>query len=163
MENEAPKRKPLSPEKAHAKAESYCAYQERSQQEVRDKLYDWGLYSTQVEQLISTLIQDNFLNEERFALAFAQGKLRIKGWGRIKIKQALKFKRVPDKLIQKALKNLDYDEYEQKLIAVFQKKDRLLTEKDAFKRRYKLQQYLLGRGFESDLIYEVMKNKNLSR
>ncbi len=162
MENEAPKRKPLSPEKAHAKAESYCAYQERSQQEVRDKLYEWGLYSTQVEQLISILIQDNFLNEERFALAFAQGKLRIKGWGRIKIKQALKFKRVPEKLIQKALKNLDYDEYEQKLIAVFQKKDRLLTEKDSFKRRYKLQQYLLSRGFESDLISEVLKNKNLS-
>jgi regulatory protein len=70
---------------------------------------------------------------------------------------------VSDKLIQKALKHLDYDEYEQKLITVFQKKDRLLIEKDAFKRRYKLQQYLLGRGFESDLISEVLKNNNLSR
>lgn len=162
MENEAPKRKPLSPEKAHAKAQSYCAYQERSQQEVRDKLYDWGLHSAQVEQLISTLIQDNFLNEERFALAFAQGKLRIKGWGRIKIKQALKFKRVSDKLIQKALKSLDYDEYEQKLMDICAKKERLLTEKDAFKRRYKLQQFLLSRGFETDLIAEVLKNKNLA-
>ncbi|MFM6954405.1 MAG: regulatory protein RecX [Sphingobacteriaceae bacterium] len=163
MENEAPKRRPLSPEKAHAKAQAYCAYQERSQQEVRDKLYDWGLHSTQVEQLISTLIQDNFLNEERFALVFAQGKLRIKGWGRVKIKQALKFKRVPDKLIQKALKSLDYDEYEQKLLAVYNKKERLLSEKDAFKRRYKLQQYLISRGFETDLITEVLKNKNLAR
>lgn len=163
MENEAPKRKPLSPEKAHAKAQSYCAYQERSQQEVRDKLYDWGLHSAQVEQLISTLIQDNFLNEERFALAFAQGKLRIKGWGRIKIKQALKFKRVSDKLIQKALKSLDYDEYEQKLMDICAKKERLLTEKDALKRRYKLQQFLLSRGFETDLIAEVLKNKNLAQ
>lgn len=163
MENEVPKRSPLSPEKAHAKAQSYCAYQERSQQEVRDKLYDWGLHSAQVEQLISTLIQDNFLNEERFALAFAQGKLRIKGWGKLKIKQALKFKRVSDKLIQKALKSLDDEEYVQKLSAVFEKKDRLLNEKDAFKRRYKLQLYLSSRGFESDLIAEVLKNKNLAR
>ena len=145
------------------KMKNFCAYQERSQLEVRQKLYQSSFKGEDAEFVISELIKENFLNEERFALAFAQGKLRIKGWGRIKIKQALKFKRVPDKLIQKALKNLDYDEYEQKLIAVFQKKDRLLTEKDAFKRRYKLQQYLLGRGFESDLIYEVLKNKNLSR
>lgn len=163
MENEVPKRRPLSPQKAHAKAQLYCAYQERSQQEVRDKLYDWGLHSAQVEQLISTLIQDNFLNEERFALAFAQGKLRIKGWGKLKIKQALKFKRVSDKLIQKALKSLDDEEYEQKLSAVLEKKARLLHEKDAFKRRYKLQLYLSSRGFESDLIAEVLKNKNLGR
>ena len=156
-------KKRIGKEQARLSIRRFCAYQERAQQEVRDKLYEYGMSKDEVEEILSDLISENFLNEERFALAFAQGKLRIKGWGRIKIKQALKFKRVPDKLIQKALKNLDYDEYEQKLIAVFQKKDRLLTEKDAFKRRYKLQQYLLGRGFESDLIYEVLKNKNLSR
>ena len=155
-------KKRLGKEQARLSIRRFCAYQERAQQEVRDKLYEYGMSKNEVEEILSDLISENFLNEERFALAFAQGKLRIKGWGRIKIKQALKFKRVPDKLIQKALKNLDYDEYEQKLIAVFQKKDRLLTEKDAFKRRYKLQQYLLSRGFESDLISEVLKNKNLS-
>ncbi len=89
---------------ALAKAEHYCAYQERSQQEVRDKLYEWGLYSNVVERVITELIAGNFLNEERFANAYTRGKFNQKGWGKNKIKQGLKFKRVSDPLIKKALK-----------------------------------------------------------
>ena len=88
---------------ALAKAEHYCAYQDRAQQEVRDKLYEWGMVPASVENIIVKLIEGNFLNEERFAKAYARGKFNQKGWGRIKIKQGLKFKKVPDVLIKKAL------------------------------------------------------------
>jgi regulatory protein len=143
---------------ARAKAEHYCSYQERSQQEVRDKLYEWGLHSKSVENMVSELISNNFLNEERFSKAYATGKFRQKGWGRLKIKQGLKFKKVPDVLIKKALLNIDGDDYLKALENILSKKSALLAEKDPFKRRYKLQQYALGRGFEADLVAGAIKN-----
>lgn len=157
-----PKKKRITDEKtALIKAEQFCAYQERSQQEVREKLYDMGMYPTGVESVISQLITSNFLNEERFAKAYAQGKFRMNGWGRIKIKQGLKFKRVPDKLINKALQLLDGDEYLSVLQKIMEKKQRQIHETDTFKRRYKLQQYAMSRGFESDLINDVLKASEL--
>lgn len=146
---------------ALAKAEHYCAYQERSQQEVRDKLYEWGLYNTMVENVIVQLIQNNFLNEERFANAYVQGKFSQKGWGKNKIKQGLKFKRVSDVLIKKALNNINSDDYLRVLGGVLQKKAAILNEKDPYKRRYKLQQYALSRGYENDIISDVLKNSDL--
>jgi len=104
------------------KAESYCAYQERAQQEVRDKLYDWGLHHDEVEEVITELITTNFLNEERFANAYVSGKFNIKRWGKIKIKQGLKLKRIPDKMIIKALNTIDYDEYLRVILATAEKK-----------------------------------------
>jgi regulatory protein len=157
-----PKKKRITDEKtALTKAEHYCAYQERSQQEVRDKLYEMGMYPDGVERVISQLITGNFLNEERFARAYAQGKFQLKGWGRIKIKQGLKLKRVPDKLISKALLVIDADDYLRTLERVIQKKQSQLHEPDAFKRRYKLQQYAMSRGFENDLINDVLKASEL--
>ncbi|MDB5137830.1 MAG: regulatory protein RecX [Mucilaginibacter sp.] len=146
---------------ALTKAEHYCAYQERSQQEVRDKLYEWGLYPNVVENVIIQLIADNFLNEERFANAYVRGKFNQKGWGKNKIKQGLKFKRVSDVLIKKALQNINGDDYLQMLNKVLQKKESLLSEKDPYKRKYKLQQYGLSRGYENDLILDVLKNREL--
>lgn len=162
MDFEAPKRKTYTPQQARLKAESYCAYQERSQQEMREKLYQWGLHQSDVEQIISYLIENNFLNEERFALAYAQGKFRIKGWGKRKIKQALKLKRVPDKLLVKALNHIDPEEYVQKLGQILEKKAALLKEKDPFRRRLQLNQFAQQRGFETDLISDVLKDKGLS-
>lgn len=157
-----PKKKRITDERtALIKAEQFCAYQERSQQEVREKLYDMGMYPTGVESVISQLITSNFLNEERFAKAYAQGKFRMNGWGRIKIKQGLKFKRVPEKLINKALQLLDGDEYLSVLQKIMEKKQRQIHDTDTFKRRYKLQQYAMSRGFESDLINEVLKASEL--
>jgi len=144
------------------KAESYCAYQERAQQEVRDKLYDWGLRPNEVEEVITELITTNFLNEERFANAYVSGKFNIKKWGKIKIKQGLKLKRVPDKMIIKALNTIDYDDYLRTILAAAEKKSGVLTEKDAYKRKHKLITYLMGKGFESNLILEVLKDNNLS-
>jgi regulatory protein len=159
---DSPKKIKITDEKvALAKAEHFCAYQERAQQEVRDKLYDWGLWPDAVENIIVQLIGGNFLNEERFAKSYVQGKFKQKGWGRIKIKQGLKFKKIPDGLLKKALLTIDGDNYLEMLNKILVKKAALLTEKVPYKRRYKLQQYALSRGFEADLINDVLKNREL--
>lgn len=152
----------LDPKSALAKAESWCAYQERSQHEVRNKLYEYGLRPNEVEQLITELIVTNFLNEERFAMAYVSGKVNIKKWGKIKIKQGLKLKKVPDKLIQKALNYIDGDKYLENLKYIALKKSAVLPEKNALKKKYKLFSYLQSKGFESDLIFDVLKANNLS-
>jgi regulatory protein len=144
-----------------AKAESYCAYQERSQQEVGSKLYDWGLWPNEVEEVISDLIETNFLNEERFAKAYVSGKFNIKHWGKIKIKQGLKLKRITDKMIAIALNTIDYDDYLLTILNTAEKKLPTITEKDPYKKKYKLVTYLMGKGFENDLIVEVLKSNNL--
>ncbi|RZA00224.1 MAG: RecX family transcriptional regulator [Sphingobacteriaceae bacterium] len=160
MDDQKPRK--ITDEKvALTKAEHYCAYQERSQQEVRDKLYEWGLWTDAVENIISQLITGNFLNEERFAKAYTQGKFKQKAWGRIKIKQGLKLKKVPDVLIKKALLTIDGDDYLKALQKVLAKKAPLIKEKADYKRRYKLQQYAMSRGYEADLIADVLKNSDL--
>src|SRR5688500_741234 len=93
------------------KARNYCAYQERCQQEVRDKLYEWGLWPEAVENIIVELITDNFLNEERFATTFAGGKFRIKKWGRVKIKLELKKRKISEYCIKQAMKEIDEKDY----------------------------------------------------
>lgn len=162
MEETGKKQIKLDKKSALAKAEHYCAYQERAQQEIRDKLYEWGLWSADVEELISELIQTNFLNEERFTLAYVSGKFNIKHWGKIKIKQGLKLKRIPDKMIQRALNSIDHDEYLKTIQSLAEKKAALIKEKDAFKRQYKLVSYLMGKGFERDLIILVLKTSDLA-
>jgi regulatory protein len=152
----------LDKKTALVKAESWCAYQERAQQEVRDKLYEWNLKPNEVEEVITELIITNFLNEERFAMAYVSGKTNIKKWGKIKIKQGLKLKKVPEKLIQKALNSIDGDQYLANLLATAEKKSAVLNEKDPLKRKYKLVSYLQGKGFENDLIFLVLKANNLS-
>ncbi|MHA4895251.1 regulatory protein RecX [Pedobacter sp. PWIIR3] len=152
----------LDKRQALVKAEHYCAYQERAQQEVRDKLYDWGLWSNEVEEVISELIENNFLNEERFVNAYVSGKFKIKHWGKIKIKQGLKLKRITDKMILAGLKTIDYDEYMQTILATAEKKLPSIKEKEPYKRKYKLVTYLLSKGFENDLIIDVLKSNNLT-
>ncbi len=161
MENEPLKKKIFSRQQAKIKAESYCAYQERSQFEIRNKLYEWGLYQNDVEEIISELIEANFLNEERFALAYTLGKFRIKGWGKIKIKQALKLKRVPDRLINKSLQAIDNDDYLSALRRILEKKGKTIHEKDPFKLRYLLSRYASGKGYESDLISDLLISNKL--
>lgn len=152
----------LDKKQALVKAEHFCAYQERSQKEVRSKLLDWGIRGDELEEIISDLILNNFLNEERFALNYVSGKFKIKKWGRIKIKQGLKLKGVPEKLLQKALYSIDDDAYEKTLADLAVKKSNLLQEKDSFKRKMKLMYYLQSRGFENDLILVVLKASNLN-
>ena len=147
----------FTPEQAVPKIKQYCAYQERCHAEVRDKLYSFGLHKNEVEEIISTLITENYLNEERFAIHFAGGKFRMKQWGKIKIKQALKFKQVSDYCIRKALKEIDTHEYEktfQKLVQ--QKLQTLKSEKNIFIKKRKLQDFLLQKGFETNMIREAV-------
>src|SRR3982751_509233 len=150
MDDQKPRK--ITDEKvALTKAEHYCTYQERAQQEVRNKLYEWGLWTDVVENIISQLITTNYLNEERFAKAYVQGKFKQKAWGRIKIKQGLKLKKVSEVLIKKALLTIDADDYLQALHKLLTKKAPLIKEKTAYKRNYKLLQYAMSRGFEADI------------
>ncbi|WP_410222384.1 regulatory protein RecX [Pedobacter sp.] len=151
----------LDQKSALLKAEQWCAYQERSQHEMRNKLYEWELKTTEIEEIIAELIANNFLNEERFALSYASGKHHIKKWGKLKIKQGLKLKRVPDKIIQKALSSLNEETYLKNLTQLFEKKAGSITEKNAVKRSYKLLNYLLSKGYEKDLIFLLLKNNEL--
>lgn len=157
FEEKKPKKK-LTPNQALIKAQMTCAYQERCQQEMRDKLYEWGLFSNEVENIIVLLIGDNFLNEERFAKAFAGGKFRIKKWGKVKIKIELKKRKISDYCIRKGLAEIDEQEYDTALRELIQKKLRENKKGQQYQRNYKAAQYALSRGFESDLIWEILKD-----
>lgn len=148
------------PHQALLKAQRYCAYQERAQQEVRDKLYEWGMWPDAVESIISELIVQGYLNEARFATAFAGGKFRIKKWGRVKIKMELKKRRVPDNLIRDALKTIDEREYVKTLQLLLEQKSREVKEKHPLKKQQKVMRYLASKGFEQDLIWDLFKNQN---
>ncbi|PWS28642.1 RecX family transcriptional regulator [Pedobacter yonginense] len=152
----------LDKKQALAKAESFCVYQERSQKEVRYKLVEWGIRGDELEEILSDLIMNNFLNEERFAKSYASGKFNIKKWGRVKIKQGLKLKGVPDRILQKALYSLDDDDYLKTLTALAIKKSEFIAESNPIKRKMKLMNYLQGRGFETDLILLALKASNLN-
>lgn len=138
------------------KAKHYCAYQERSHSEVKEKLYSFGLHKKEVDQLLSTLIEENYLNEERFAIHFAGGKFRIKQWGRVRIKYELKKKQVSEYCIRKALATIDVGDYRKTLKKLSDTKAKTLTnEKNPITRKKKLQHYLLQKGFEKDLIIQI--------
>lgn len=147
----------LPPEVARQKIKNWCAYQERSQYEAWKKLGAYGLKSEEVEEIIADLIQENFLNEERFALALAGGKFRIKHWGKNKIKAELKKHKVSDYSINKALKSIEAGEYDKMIASVIEKKSKLIKVQDAQKKFYSLLNYLVSRGFESDLVKEHLR------
>ncbi|MBS1747884.1 MAG: RecX family transcriptional regulator [Bacteroidetes bacterium] len=135
------------------KAKHFCAYQERCHSEVRDKLYSYGLHRNEVEQLLTLLIEENFLNEERFAIAYAGGKFRIKHWGKEKIKYALKQKQVSDYCIRKGLSQIEDADYKKIFTMLANRKlTTLKSEKNIFIKKRKIKDYLRQRGFELQLI-----------
>ena len=144
------------PEAALVKARAYCVYQERSHQELRDKLYEWGQHQKEVEAIISELITTGFINEERFAITYAGGKFRIKKWGKVKIKMGLKEKRVSDYCIKKALASIDMDDYVATLKEILASKAASVKESNPLKKKYKVAQYAVSRGFESDLVWGAL-------
>lgn len=148
----------IGKEKALEKILKYCSYQERCHSEVREKLFGFGLYKEQVEELIIYLIGENYLNEERYAIAFAGGKFRMKSWGRIKIKYELKLRQISDFCIKKALVQINEEEYLEKLRKLFlEKYQTLVHEKNKFIRNKKIFSYLQQKGYESSLINELLK------
>jgi len=150
----------IGKEHAIQRIRHFCAYQERAQQEVRDKLYELGMTKTEVEEIISNLITDNFLNEERFATHFAGGHFRIKQWGKNKIQHALQQKRVSPMNIKKALKSIDLDDYDTTLLFLAKKKWNSLKGAKSLSRMAKAQAFLYQRGFESNLIQPILQQLN---
>lgn len=143
---------------AWLKAQKYCVYQERSQQEVRNKLYEWGMARKEVEILIAELISHNYINEERFALTLAGGKFRIKKWGKIKIKQALKMHQISDYCIKKALAQISEKDYENCIKQHIVKKWGKQSKKLSWEEEQKTYQFLYGKGFENDVVTRVLKD-----
>ena len=150
--------KNIGAEKALQKIKQFCAYQERNHQEVKDKLYSYGLYKKDVETIMAQLIEENFLNEERFAIAFAGGKFRINKWGRIKIKYELKQKAVSDYCIRIALRSIDESDYIKTIQQLINDKSTSLRqEKNLFIKKQKILRYLTQKGFESTLVNDFIK------
>ena len=135
----------------------YCKYQERCHSEVRNKLYELGFTTDTVELQISELIQNGVLNEERFARAFARGKFRMMHWGREKIKQQLKLKKVSDYCIKKGLSEINAEEYEETLYKLSNKKCvELRSERSIPKKKSKLYRYLIQKGYERDMVMDAI-------
>jgi regulatory protein len=137
----------------------YCAYQERCHSEVRSKLLELGFRSNELEEAIASLIADNFLSEERYAQQYCGGKFRVNKWGRKKIIQELKRKKVSDYCIKMGLKEIDTQEYWETLQQLATKKASEINakEKNIWIRKQKLQRYLIQKGYESDLINDIMR------
>jgi len=140
------------------KLKSYCAYQERCEFEVIKKLGSLGINETDSIAVISKLKQQNYLNNARYAEAFASGKHKIKGWGKVKIRVELKAKRIPEELISKALEQIDQKIYNARLDEVAQKKWRLLGNKKDGNTRQKLFRFLYGKGYESELVNRIISD-----
>ena len=148
----------LSPKEALAKIQHYCAYQERSHKEVKNKLFEYGLYASEVDELISHVITQGFLNVERFAKAFAGGKFRIKKWGKLKIQNELEFLGVSKRNITTALKEIDRVEYTKTLKSLINKKASQTTEQNSFKRKNLIARFVISKGYESELVWEMLKD-----
>lgn len=143
----------ISLKDATLKAASYCSYRERTQQELRNKLYEYGLYGDEVEEIISSMITDGFLNEERYAKAFAGGKFRINNWGKLKIKLALAQKHISSYCIQEALKEIDDDGYVKKIDLLIEKKTEEISDRNEYILKNKIAKYLINKGYEGDLVW----------
>lgn len=155
-------KKRLSPQEARQKIYRYCAYQERSHSEVKEKLYGFGLFRDEVEEILSHLITENYLNEERFAKAFAGGKFRMKKWGKIKIVHELEAKGLTANCIRLGLKEIEEEEYVKVLHELLMKKSSLVEETDLFVKRDQLARFAIQKGFEPDLVWKILKAEKIA-
>jgi len=150
-------KKYLTQEAALQKLQHYCAYQDRCHSEVRSKLIDLGIYGDTLEEIMTELIVNKFLDEERFARSYARGKFRLKKWGRLRILKELKFRKVSEYCMKKALSEIEEDEYLATLDTILNKKQKQYLQKnDAFTARQKAAKYAAQRGYEMNLIWELL-------
>jgi regulatory protein len=148
--------KKQSPQEAKQKIQQYCAYQERAHREVRNKLFAYGLYRDEAEEIIANLIADGFLNEERFAKAFAGGKFRMKKWGRIKIIHALEGKGLSKNCITIGLREIEETSYVHTLRELLSGKSADLNDDNVYATRDKLSKYAIQKGYEPDLVWKIL-------
>lgn len=152
-------KKQLTKEQAIQKLKYYCAYQERCHREVKEKLYDLGVRKSDHDEIISKLIEENYLNEERFAITFAGGKFRMKQWGRVKIKYELKQKQVSDYSIKRALKGIGEGDYLKTLKKLAKEKYGSLKNEQYLIRKKKTMDYLIQKGYEAELVSRVTEKE----
>jgi len=139
------------------KAANFCAYQDRTQAEVRERLQKWEVWGDEAEEIITYLIEENFLNEERFAKIFAGSKFRVKHWGRQKIRYELKARKLSEYCIKVGLAEIEDDDYIKTLEMILEKKKHeLRTEKQPLVLKQKLSRYALGKGFENELVWQII-------
>ena len=145
-------------DEAKKKLEYYCAYQERCHDEVVEKLRTMRMIPEAIDLIVVHLLDNNFLNEERFACSFARGKHRIKYWGRIRIVRELKFRNISKYNIDTALREIPQDEYLSNFHKLADTHWQNMQERDGLKKRKKFCDFLLRKGFESNLVYEKAKD-----
>ncbi|PTX60037.1 regulatory protein [Kordia periserrulae] len=147
-------KKSYSLTEAIIKIQQFCVYQDRCHKEVVEKLQNMNMIPDAIDVIVTKLIEDNFLNEERFSKSFARGKFRIKKWGRLRIVRELKFRNISKYNIDIALKEIEENEYLKTLDELAEKRANAVKETNPLKRKKKIADYLLYRGWESHLVYE---------
>jgi regulatory protein len=141
------------------KMQNFCAFQERTIQDVRTKLTEMNLQEKVADRIIAELLRDNYLNEERYAKVFAGSKFRMNKWGKNKIIAALQQKEVPDIYIQMGLMEIDEKEYVSALTRLIVSKNKEITDNDPLVRKRKIAKYLISKGFESRLVWDIMNTR----
>ena len=152
-----PQKKISTLHEARQKIYRYCSYQDRCHQEVRNKLFEWGLKSSAVDELIVHLISEGFLNEERFSKAFAGGKFRMKNWGRIKITHALESKSISSNCIKSGMSEIDEADYLRTLQKILVQKTKEVSKGNVYERRNRIAKYAIQKGYEPDLVWAELK------
>ena len=138
------------------KLEQYCVYQDRCHKEVEQKMREFKLIPEAKEVILLSLMKDNFLNEERFAKSFARGKFRIKNWGKQRIIRELKYKDISAYNIKTALKEIDENEYLKSIYRITENRNNVISESNIHKRKQKLIGFLMRKGYENELVYQVV-------
>lgn len=151
-------KKSLTKEQVLQKLRFYCRYQQRCQSEIKEKLFELGVNKKDHDEIMSELIKENSVNDERFALAFASGRFKLKQWGRKKIQQGLKEKRVSDEIAQRALNQINKKEYGAILNKLARERYAALKHEQHFVRKKKTMDYLMQKGYEIDLVKDAVNN-----
>jgi len=152
------KKKSFTVDQIKRKLENYCVYQDRCHKEVEQKMWEFHLIPEARELILLSLMKDNFLNEERFAKSYARGKFRIKSWGKPRIVRELKFRDISAYNIKTALKEIDEQEYISTIYRITENRNEVISEPNEYKRRQKLIDFLMRKGFENDLIFKTVKD-----
>jgi regulatory protein len=147
---------PLTPDQVLDKMAKYCAYQERCVKDVRDKLKTFDLPQKEKDKIIDYLVDNRFVNDERFARSFVRGKINQSGWGINKIRFHLIQKGIAKDIIDEALTQTDEDLYRQRLIDILKTKSKTVKAENDFERKRKLAAYAMQKGFEGSLVWEVI-------
>jgi regulatory protein len=150
------KKKSFTVDEIKRKLENYCVYQDRCHKEVEQKMWEFHLIPEARELILLSLMKDNFLNEERFAKSYARGKFRIKSWGKQRIVRELKFRDISAYNVKTALKEIEETEYLKTIYRITENRNAVITESNIYKRKKKLIDFLMRKGFENDLIFKVV-------